>query len=232
MKNTTPLLWMTAVIGIFVLGYLWYQGQAQLSVGNPEMVTIADEPVSPTPPTTQTPAVNPPITQKAPIQNTMSEYTSYAKITTNKGVITVGFYGKDAPKTVENFTTLANKKFYDGIIFHRVIKGFMIQGGDPTGTGMGGPGYKFADEINPTSALYKRGYKRGVVAMANSGANTNGSQFFIMHADYQLPPSYTIFGNVVAGQEVVDAIATSPTGAQDRPTDTISMTSVVVVDKP
>lgn len=233
MKNTGPIIWMIAIIGVFILGYLAFQGQSTVpppvetttSVPTP---VIEEKQASITP----TPTAKPLITQKAPIQNTMSAYTSYAKITTNKGVITVGFYGKDAPKTVENFTSLANKKFYEGVIFHRVIKGFMIQGGDPTGTGMGGPGYKFADEIDPTSELYKRGYKRGVLAMANAGPNTNGSQFFIMHADYPLPPSYTIFGNVVSGQEVVDAIAVTPVGANDRPTDSISMTKVEIVDKP
>jgi cyclophilin family peptidyl-prolyl cis-trans isomerase len=116
----------------------------------------------------------------------------------------------------------------------------MIQSGDPLSKddamqarwGTGGPGYQFADEIIPTSTLYKRGYKRGVVAMANAGPNTNGSQFFIMHADYPLPPNYTIFGTVVSGQEVVNAIATTPTGAQDRPVSPITITSVNVVDQP
>ena len=230
MKNTGPIIWMIAIIGVFILGYLWFQGQNKTIPPveeNPSIPVVEERQVS----TTPTPLAQPPITQKAPTQNTMSPYTSYAKITTNKGVITVGFYGKDAPKTVENFTTLANKKFYEGVIFHRVIKGFMIQGGDPTGTGMGGPGYKFADEINPTSELYKRGYKRGVLAMANAGANTNGSQFFIMHADYPLPPSYTIFGNVISGQEVVDAIAASPVGANDRPTEPITMSQVQIVEQ-
>jgi cyclophilin family peptidyl-prolyl cis-trans isomerase len=199
-----PIVWIIAIIGIFILAVLWFQGQSA--------PVQSDLP-------TQT-------------QNTMPEHTSYAKITTNKGVITVGFYGSEAPKTVENFTTLTNKKFYDGIIFHRVIPNFMIQGGDPSGNGTGGPGYKFADEINPTSALYQNGYKRGVMAMANAGPNTNGSQFFIMHADYPLPPSYTIFGSVVSGQEVVDAIASVKTGPQDRPVEPVTMTRVEMVPRP
>jgi cyclophilin family peptidyl-prolyl cis-trans isomerase len=159
-------------------------------------------------------------------------YTAYAKITTNKGAIVVGFYGKDAPKTVENFLTLTKKGFYNGLTFHRVISGFMIQGGDPSGNGTGGPGYKFADEINASSDLYARGYKRGVVAMANAGPNTNGSQFFIMHKDYPLPPNYTIFGNVISGLETVDAIAGVQTGPQDRPVEPVTMTKVDIIEKP
>lgn len=107
----------------------------------------------------------------------------------------------------------------------------MIQGGDPTGTGMGGPGYKFADELDPATPSAKEGYRRGVVAMANSGPDTNGSQFFIMHADYPLPHNYTIFGKVVKGIEVVDAIAMSPVGPNDKPVEKIAMTKVTVSDK-
>ena len=123
------------------------------------------------------------------------------------GTIRIELFESDAPKTTENFTTLAERGYYDGVIFHRVIKGFMIQGGDPTGTGRGGEsawGGRFNDEIDASSAIYQRGYKKGTVAMANAGPNTNGSQFFIMHADYPLPPSYTIFGRVTDGIEVVD----------------------------
>lgn len=147
---------------------------------------------------------------------------------TSMGDIQFETYDNDAPKTVENFISLAQKGFYNNVIFHRVIKGFMIQGGDPTGTGMGGPGYKFADELNPATASYKNGYKKGVVAMANSGPNTNGSQFFIMLQDYPLPNNYTIFGKVVKGQEVVDAIGNLPTAAQDRPVTPPSIKSVTI----
>jgi cyclophilin family peptidyl-prolyl cis-trans isomerase len=153
-------------------------------------------------------------------------------ITTNKGDIVLRTYDADAPKTVENFITLASKGFYDGVIFHRVIKGFMIQGGDPTGTGTGGPGYKFADELNPGTESAKRGYVKGTVAMANAGPNTNGSQFFIMHEDYPLPHNYTIFGHVVQGQEVVDAIASVATDAGDRPLAPVTMTAISVVELP
>lgn len=149
-------------------------------------------------------------------------------IATNKGTIQFVTYDGDAPKTVENFITLAEKGFYNGVVFHRVIKGFMIQGGDPEGTGRGGPGYTFADELDPGTESYKQGYKRGVVAMANAGPNTNGSQFFIMHEDYPLPNNYTIFGKVVKGQEVVDAIANTPTDSNDRPLEPVVMQKVTV----
>ena len=154
-----------------------------------------------------------------------------AVIQTNKGTIRFELLEEDAPKTTENFITLAERGYYDGIIFHRVIKGFMIQGGDPTGTGRGGEsawGGRFNDEINAGSEVYRRGYKAGTVAMANAGPNTNGSQFFIMHSDYGLPPSYTIFGRVTEGQEIVDAIATSSTDRNDKPTSEVKMEKVTI----
>ena len=156
-----------------------------------------------------------------------------AEIQTNKGTIKLELLEGDAPRTTENFRLLAQKGYYNDVIFHRVIKGFMIQGGDPTGTGRGGEsawGGRFADEIKPTSEVYKRGYKAGTVAMANAGPNTNGSQFFIMHVDYPLPPNYTIFGRVTEGQDVVNAIATSPTDPSDRPKSEVKMEKVVVHD--
>ncbi len=125
------------------------------------------------------------------------------------GKITVEFYDKDAPKTVENFLRLTNAGYYDCLTFHRVAKSFVIQGGDPTGTGGGGEsafGGEFADEVDPSSELYKTGYKKGVLAMANRGPNTNTSQFFIMLGDVSLPPAYTIFGKVVSGLDTVDKI--------------------------
>ena len=153
-----------------------------------------------------------------------------AVIQTNKGTIRVEMLEADAPKTTENFITLAQRGYYDGIIFHRVIKGFMIQGGDPTGTGRGGEsawGGRFNDEINRSSALYQTGYKAGTMAMANAGPNTNGSQFFIMHQDNPLPPDYTIFGRVTEGQEVVNAIATTPT-RNERPIEEVKMEKVTI----
>ena len=135
-------------------------------------------------------------------------------IETGKGTIEIEFFAAEQPKAVENFRLLAEHGYYDGLTFHRIVKGFMIQGGDPTGDGTGGEsawGTPFADEINPESALYRAGYRRGIVAMANSGPNTNGSQFFILQENYPLPPSYVIFARVTAGMDVVDALASTPT---------------------
>ena len=157
-----------------------------------------------------------------------------ARIETNMGTIRFELLEEDAPKTTENFRLLAEKGFYDGVIFHRVIKGFMIQGGDPTGTGRGGAsawGGRFDDEINRSSELYRGAYTKGTVAMANAGPNTNGSQFFIMHTDYGLPPSYTKFGRVVEGQDVVDKIATAPTRPGDRPVSDVVMNKVTVEEQ-
>ena len=137
----------------------------------------------------------------------------HATIETDKGAIGIEFLPSDAPKAVENFRLLAEHGYYDGLTFHRIIKGFMIQGGDPEGTGRGGQsawGGTFDDEIKHDSPLYLNGYRRGLVAMANSGANTNSSQFFIMHQDYDLPPQYVIFAKVISGMDVVDALANTP----------------------
>jgi cyclophilin family peptidyl-prolyl cis-trans isomerase len=147
-----------------------------------------------------------------------------ATIETTAGTMVAELFPGDAPATVNNFVFLARDGFYEGVIFHRTISGFMIQGGDPTGTGSGGPGYKFADEP------VRRSYSRGTLAMANAGPNTNGSQFFVMHADYKLPPNYTIFGKLTSGEEVVDTIATAPTGRQDRPNQPVSITSVAITE--
>jgi cyclophilin family peptidyl-prolyl cis-trans isomerase len=154
-----------------------------------------------------------------------------ANIKTNLGTIRFELLDDESPKTAENFRLLAEAGKYDGVIFHRVIKGFMVQGGDPTGTGRGGQsawGGRFDDEINRASELYRGPYARGTVAMANAGPNTNGSQFFIMHSDYPLPPSYTKFGRVIEGQDVVDNIATSPTDRSDRPATDVVMESVTI----
>lgn len=158
--------------------------------------------------------------------DTKKAYTAVMK--TTAGEITIRLNAKDVPNTVNNFVFLAKEKFYDGVIFHRTIPGFMIQGGDPTGMGTGGPGYKFADEP------FTGEYKRGVLAMANAGPNTNGSQFFIMHADYPLPKSYVIFGEVTEGIDVVDKIATAPTvpgGEGSKPVHPVKIESVIVSEK-
>ena len=157
-----------------------------------------------------------------------------AVIQTNKGTIRFELLEQDAPKTTENFRLLAERGYYDGVIFHRVIKNFMIQGGDPLGMGYGGEsawGGKFADEINAGSELYRGVYQKGTVAMANAGPNTNGSQFFIMHVDYPLPPLYTKFGRILEGQEVVDAIANVRTDHNDKPSEKIVMEKVTVEEQ-
>ncbi len=153
-----------------------------------------------------------------------------AVITTNLGDMTAELYPQDAPLTVNNFVFLAHQHFYDNVKFHRIIKGFMAQTGDPTGTGGGGPGYRFADEP------VKRPYSRGTLAMANAGPNTNGSQFFIMHQDYPLPPNYTIFGKLTAGLDVLDQIASVPVtvdrrGEQSVPTVDVRIKTVTIQEQ-
>jgi peptidyl-prolyl cis-trans isomerase B (cyclophilin B) len=147
---------------------------------------------------------------------------SQAKINTTRGTIAVELFDEAAPRTVENFRKLAADHFYDGVIFHRVIPDFMIQGGDPQGTGTGGPGYTFEDEINDNKIV------RGSLAMANAGPDTNGSQFFIVTAEAApwLDGKHTVFGRVVAGMDAVDAIESLPTGANDRPLDPPEIESI------
>ena len=149
-----------------------------------------------------------------------------ATMQTNHGAIELELFAADAPATVENFTKLARDGFYDGVIFHRVIRDFMVQGGDPTGTGSGGPGYKFADEFNSHKIV------RGALAMANAGPNTNGSQFFIVTADAcpWLDGKHTVFGEVTSGMDVVDKIEGVPTGPGDRPLDDVRIESVTFAD--
>jgi peptidyl-prolyl cis-trans isomerase B (cyclophilin B) len=142
---------------------------------------------------------------------------SKATLQTNHGAIELELYDEDAPKTVENFKKLARDGFYDGVIFHRVIPDFMIQGGDPTGTGSGGPGYQFEDEFN------EHGVVRGALAMANAGPNTNGSQFFIVTTEEAswLNGKHTVFGRVTNGMDVADAISELPRDARDKPHDDV-----------
>lgn len=182
-----------------------------------------------------TPTITPDMKTKT--QNaTPSAQAKFATLKTSLGDIKIELFGDKTPITVSNFVGLAsgekewtdprdnqkkqNTPFYDGIIFHRVIEGFMIQAGDPLGMGYGGPGYKFADEP------FDGEYSRGTVAMANAGPNTNGSQFFIMHQDTPLPKNYVIFGQVVSGMDVVDKIATTQTNSSDKPLKDIVIKSV------
>ena len=163
---------------------------------------------------------------------------TFAVIETSAGVIEFELLASDAPKTTENFRLLAERGYFNGLTFHRIVKGFMIQGGDPLGDGRGGEsawGGKFEDEIKRDSLLYLRGggYKRGIVAMANAGPNTNGSQFFILHQDHPMAPNYTIFGRVTKGQEVVDALAELPTergrdGGMSKPKQPPAMKKVTI----
>lgn len=158
-----------------------------------------------------------------------------AVIETNKGTIRFELLEEDAPKTTENFRLLAAKDYFNDVIFHRVIKNFMIQGGDPLGEGYGGEsawGGRFDDEIDRTSPLYGGSYEKGTVAMANAGPNTNGSQFFIMHVDYPLPASYTKFGKVIDGQDIVDLIAEIETGPNDKPVEPVVMDRVYIEEQP
>ena len=152
---------------------------------------------------------------------------SAATLHTNHGPIAVELHDADAPKTVENFTKLARDGFYDGVVFHRVIPDFMIQGGDPTGTGTGGPGYQFEDEFNDHPV------ERGALAMANAGPNTNGSQFFVVTADEcpWLDGKHTVFGRVTEGMDVVDGISQLPRDARDRPREDARIERITLVDE-
>ncbi|HEY8647362.1 MAG TPA: peptidylprolyl isomerase [Gaiellaceae bacterium] len=149
---------------------------------------------------------------------------SKATMQTNQGTIEIELFDDDAPKTVENFKKLANDGFYNGVIFHRVIPDFMIQGGDPTGTGTGGPGYQFEDEFNDHKV------ERGALAMANAGPNTNGSQFFIVTAEATpwLDGKHTVFGKVTSGMDVVDAIEQTETGPGDKPREEMRIESISI----
>ena len=177
-----------------------------------------------------------PTPSPSPSSLTIDTTASYsALLATNKGTIKIKLFASETPATVNNFISLAQRGFYDGTPFHRVVTGFMVQGGDPTGTGRGGPGYKFNDE--PIT----RNYTRGTLAMANSGPNTNGSQFFIMHQDYPLPKAYVIFGHIdpqdQASLTTLDALASTPVtdngqGEQSRPIQSLILQSVTITPDP
>ena len=181
------------------------------------------------------------IVEQADAQSATPESKEIAVVETSLGTFEAELYRADAPKTVENFVRLAEKKYFNGVTFHRVSKGFVIQGGDPTGTGSGGKsiyGGEFADELIPSTPSYKAGYLKGVLAMANRGPNTNTSQFFVMLQDVpRMPKNYTIFGKVIKGIEVVDKIGevdiTPQMGARDgKPKVDVVMKSVTIRREP
>ena len=150
-----------------------------------------------------------------------------AELVTSMGTMVIALDANAAPNTVNNFVTLARYHFYDGVIFHRIIKGFMCQGGDPEGTGRGGPGYKFADELPAPGR-----YEVGSLAMANAGPNTNGSQFFIVsgRSGVGLPPQYSLFGKVVKGLEVLAEMESVPTAGGDRPKTNVTIESITITE--
>lgn len=222
--------YISIAIVVVVIGFgIWLLSRGD----NRENTLVTPEPA----PEAQVPETGEVINSNEQINNNLdNKKMNSATISTNMGNIEIEFYATTAPNTVANFQKLAKEGFYDKVKFHRVIKGFMIQGGDPQSKddskialwGTGGPGYKFADEINTQSEVYQTGYKKGILAMANSGPNTNGSQFFIMTADYPLPPLYTIFGKVTSGQDVVDKIALVKTGPNDRPVDAVVINTITL----
>lgn len=190
--------------------------------------TFGEEGATPTITITQ-PKADPALREKGPYPMEIDTKKSYeAILKTSVGDITIALTASATPITVNNYISLSRRNFYNNTIFHRIINGFMIQGGDPKGTGSGGPGYTFADEP------FTGQYLRGTVAMANAGPNTNGSQFFIMHKDYALPKNYVIFGKVISGIEVVDKIATAPMnpgGEGSTPVNPVKIESIQIVER-
>lgn len=214
---------LITILGAILFGLIVIVISQSTTKPEPENVSIS--PVNNTPEESN---VNQKKYSQAP-ELTIDQTKEYqAVLTTDAGDITIKLHASETPITVNNFVFLANEGFYNDTIFHRTINGFMIQGGDPAGNGTGGPGYRFADED------FAGEYTRGVVAMANSGPNTNGSQFFIMHQDYALQPNYVIFGEVVTGMEVVDTIATAPvttsaSGESSQPETPVTIQTVKVI---
>lgn len=226
-RNLAPYLIFLPVLGIIVLVLLANTGNKPNQATNATETTIINsETKKDTNMQETTSSENKMVGQPMTIDKTKS-YTAIMK--TTEGTIKIKLNAAQTPITVNNFVGLAKKNFYDNTIFHRVIKGFMIQGGDPNGNGSGGPGYSFADEP------FTGEYTRGTVAMANAGPNTNGSQFFIMHKDNPLPKNYVIFGQVIEGIEVVDKIAETPVdnpGSQSpKPLTPIKILSVQIEEK-
>lgn len=229
MKRFIPLLLFIGLIFGGVKTYNYFADQQVLNEENTNKISPVAT-VSPEKTSVQSTDVSKPNSQN-PNPMIINDKKSYqAKLTTSVGDITIELNTKNTPITANNFISLAKKGFYNNTIFHRVISGFMIQGGDPKGNGTGGPGYKFDDEP------FEGDYSRGTVAMANSGPNTNGSQFFIMHADYPLPKNYVIFGKVISGLETVDKIADAPvksnpaSGEESVPIVPVTIKSIDVIE--
>lgn len=210
---------------LLTAAFLFSACQAGLSTPSSPALSLEEKNQTPTPPATPTPTP-----ENNQLLNLKPNQKMYATLKTSLGDIRVELFADKAPKTVANFVGLAEgtktgKSFYNGTIFHRVIKDFMIQGGDPLGTGMGGPGYQFEDEFDSSLAFDGPGY----LAMANSGPNTNGSQFFITTVPTPwLTGKHTIFGKVISGQAVVTQIESVKTGANDRPETPVVLQSVLI----
>ena len=213
MKNF--IFYLLTIVGVFVILVLFFSKEPSKETQNKTMNTQS------------APAGK----YKEPPKMSINPDKNYqAEVETSLGNFTISLFPKETPNTVNNFIFLSREKFYDGVVFHRIIKDFMIQTGDPQGNGTGGPGYQFEDE--PIS----REYKRGMVAMANSGPDTNGSQFFIMHKDNDLPKNYVIFGEVISGIETVDKIAEvevedNGMGEASKPKEKVIINSITVTEK-
>lgn len=219
-KNIVAIILVS--LGIIV-GYMIFQSKPVTNQGQNSIGTLSQNSSS----VTSMPLVTSLPTPSFDL-NMKKKYA--ANLKTTLGIITIELFSDKTPVTVNNFVSLSKNDFYNNTIFHRVIKDFMIQGGDPKGDGTGGPGYTFADE------KFGGEYSRGTVAMANAGPNTNGSQFFIIHKDTPLPKNYVIFGKVISGIEIVDKIATSPvetnlTGENSKPVNPIVITTVEITEK-
>lgn len=230
MKRFIPLIIFIAVIASGVKGYNYYLSKTSTSTETAEKTPANETRPSPTTSVKSTDVMRPDSKNPNPMIIDVSKKYE-AVLSTSVGDITIELSAAKTPITVNNFVTLAKKGFYANTVFHRVIKDFMVQGGDPKGNGTGGPGYKFDDEV------FDGEYTRGTVAMANSGPNTNGSQFFIMHQDYPLPKNYVIFGKVTEGLETIDKIANALTkpnpysGEQSIPVVPVAIRSIEVTEK-
>jgi len=227
MQKYLPVALIFLVIGLIVFYFVSASNEAVMPNPSPKETKPEEitKEVNPTLEITEKETMSKSKKLSKPEMQIDANKTYTATLTTTEGDVVVDLHAKETPITVNNFVYLAKEGFYDGTIFHRVIKDFMIQGGDPTGTGAGGPGYQFDDE--PFSGEYVP----GTLAMANAGPDTNGSQFFIMHGEAALPPNYVIFGNVSSGQAIVDAIATAQTKINPMSGEKSVPVSPVVIEK-